>query len=159
MSDQGAVARRVAEKCRQFENRFRAGQLAVMVQEFYLPDAIMEGRELPAQIGHEAITRLFIEVREVCRSIEIEIDPITVIGPVAFGNITNRNTLMTGDVEIHRVLMIWQEKDGDWFVSRDFFFAEQGLLLSELDLVPLVERRPARNRKPRGQVASKAQAR
>jgi len=117
----------------------------------------MEGRELPAQAGHEAITRIFMEAREACDAITIEMDPITVVGAVAFGNITNRNTLLNGDVEIHRVLMIWQKDDDDWFVSRDFFFAEQGLLLSELDIVPrsdkISQRRPSRNRRAPASVA------
>lgn len=106
-----------------------------MVREFYLADAVMEGRELPAQVGHEAITRIFAEAREAYSVIEIELDPITVIGSVAFGNITNRNTLTSGEIEIHRGLMIWQEVAGDWFVSRDFFFAERDLLISAMELV------------------------
>lgn len=149
-----AVEQRVMAKCRQFETRFRARQIAAMVREFYLPDAIMEGRELPAQIGHEAITRIFMEARAACGSITIEMEPLTVIGTVAFGNITNHNALLSGFIEIHRVLMIWEERDGDWFVSRDFFFAEQGLMLSELDVLPrgdrIEQRRPARGRRAQG---------
>ena len=156
MADTSAVEQRVTAKCRQFETRFRARQIATMVREFYLPEAIMEGRELPAQVGHEAITRIFMEAREACSSITIDMEPITVVGKVAFGNITNHNALLSGIVEIHRVLMIWEEKDGDWFVSRDFFFAEQGLLLSELDVLPrgdrIEQRRPARGRRAQGSV-------
>jgi len=154
--DATAVEQRLIAKCRKFEARFRARQIAAMVREFYLPDAIMEGRELPAQVGHQAITRIFREVREACNSITIEMDSVTVIGKVAFGNITNHNALLSGFVEIHRVLMIWEERDGDWFVSRDFFFAEQGLMLSELDLVPrgdrIEHRRSGRSRRTQGSV-------
>ncbi|MBD3760219.1 hypothetical protein O4H52_15345 [Sphingomonadaceae bacterium G21617-S1] len=156
MADVNLVEQRLTAKCRQFETRFRARQIAAMVREFYLPDAVMEGRELPAQVGHEAITRIFMEAREACTSITIEMEPISVIGKVAFGNITNHNALLSGFIEIHRVLMIWEEKDGDWFVSRDFFFAEQGLMLSELDVLPrgdrIEQRRPARSRRVQGSV-------
>ncbi|WP_232476061.1 Cif family virulence factor [Flavisphingomonas formosensis] len=156
MADTTVVEQRVTAKCRLFEARFRARQIAAMVREFYLPEAVMEGRELPAQVGHEAITRIFMEAREACSSITIEMDPITVIGKVAFGNITNHNALSSGFVEIHRVLMIWEERDGDWFVSRDFFFAEQGLMLSELDVLPrsdrIEHRRPGRGRRAQGSV-------
>ncbi len=152
-----SVEQRVLAKCRQFEARFRSRQIATMVREFYSPDAIMEGRDLPAQIGHEAITRIFMEAREACGSISIEMEPLTVVGQVAFGNITNHNALLSGFVEIHRVLMIWEEKDGDWFVSRDFFFAEQDLMLGELDVLPrgdrIEPRRPARGRRTLGSVS------
>ena len=150
------VEQRVIAKCRQFETHFRARQIATMVREFYLPDAVMEGRELPAQVGHEAITRIFLEAREACSSISIEAEAITVIGKVAFGNITNHNVLLAGPVEIHRVLMIWEEKDGDWFVSRDFFFAEPDVMLSELDVLPRPDRvdrrRLAKGRRTQGAV-------
>ena len=156
MTETDLVEQQVIAKCRQFETRFRARQIATMVREFYLPDAVMEGRELPAQVGHEAITRIFLEAREACSSISIEAEAITVIGKVAFGNITNHNVLLAGSIEIHRVLMIWEERDGDWFVSRDFFFAEPDLMLSELDVLPrsdrIDRRRPAKARKLQGAV-------
>lgn len=137
---ENVVEQRVIAKCRQFETRFHARQIATMVREFYLPDAVMEGRELPAEVGHEAIIRIFMEAREACSSISIQAEPITVVGKVAFGNITNQNALLTGSIEIHRVLMIWEERDGDWFVSRDFFFPEPNLMLSGPDVLPRIDR-------------------
>lgn len=153
MTDAENVEQRLIEKCQQFETRFRARQIATMVREFYLPDAVMEGRDMPAQVGHEAITQIFLDAREACSSISIEAEPVTIIGKVAFGNITNHNVLLAGSIEIHRVLMIWEERDGDWFVSRDFFFAEPDLMLSELDVLPRADRRRmAKGRKPQGVV-------
>ena len=156
MTETNLVEQQIIAKCQLFETRFRARQIAAMVREFYLPDAIMEGRDMPAQVGHEAITQIFKQAREACSSISIEAEPITVIGKVAFGNITNHNVLLAGSIEIHRVLMIWEERDGDWFVSRDFFFAEPDLMLSELDVLPrsdrIDRRRPAKARKLQGAV-------
>ena len=153
MTDTNFVEERVVAKCREFETRFRKRQIATMVREFYLPDAVMEGRDMPAQVGHEAITRIFMQARESCSSISIEAEPIRVIGQVAFGNITNQNVLINGSVEIHRVLMIWEEQDGDWFVARDFFFAEPDLMLSELDVLPRTDRRRlSKGRKLQGAV-------
>lgn len=140
MTDAATVEQRIAAKCRQFESRFRARQISAMVQDYYAPEAIMEGRDLPAQLGHEAIIHVFMEAREVCHSIRIDMDPITVIGEVAFGNITNRNTMLNGDVEIHRVLTIWQERNGDWFVLRDFFFSEQNLSFGDVGIDPIEEK-------------------
>ncbi|MES1983968.1 MAG: hypothetical protein V4461_03340 [Pseudomonadota bacterium] len=153
MTEAENVEQRLIEKCQQFETRFRTRQIATMVREFYLPDAVMEGRDMPAQVGHEAITQIFLDAREACSSISIEAEPVTIIGKVAFGNITNHNVLLAGSIEIHRVLMIWEERDGDWFVSRDFFFAEPDLMLSELDVLPRADRRRmAKGRKPQGAV-------
>lgn len=163
MSGVEAVSQRVASKCRQFESRFRAKRIPAMVRDFYLPDAVMEGRDLPAQVGHKAITRIFTEARSACCRIDIELDALTVVGKVAFGNITNRNTLTSGEIEIHRVLMIWQEVDGDWFVSRDFFFAEQDLLLTELEFAPSIDEidtmRIPRRRGMRPQAAARSRRR
>lgn len=114
----------ISGKCLRFEEMFCASRIEEMVAGFYLPSAVLEGRDLPPQRDHGAIARIFREARDTYESISIELDPLEIHDTVAFGTFTNRNTLPTGEVEIHRGIMIWRKIQADWLVARDFFFAE-----------------------------------
>ena len=130
MSRDEEVAELLTGKCRQFERRFRDRRIEELVADFYLPDGVLEGRDMPPHAGHEALRSILLDAREVYSMIEIDLDPVTVVGSVAFGSFTNRNILPDEEIEIHRGIMIWREVDGSWRVARDFFFAEDHLSAS-----------------------------
>lgn len=125
----------IFRKCREFEDSFQVGSIKDMVRKFYHSDAILEGRDLPAQLGHDAITSVFQEARISCDKISINLDPILIVGDVAFGSIRNSNWLNTGEVETHRGLMVWLKKDEEWRVIRDFFFTEGYPIFDSIPLV------------------------
>ena len=125
---------RLRAKCDQFGKDFAAGRLSEMTIAFYHPEAVMEGRDMPAEQGLTAIGHIFEEAREVYSSLTIELEEITQVGDVAFGNFTNRNSIIGGGMDIHRGLMIWTRSGDDWLVVRDFFFSENSPLLSSIGL-------------------------
>ncbi len=147
------VTDEIARQCVRFEALFKASQIDEMVSLFYAPDAILEGRDLPPQRGREAIRHVFADARAMCHSIKIELDGIEVHGDVAFTGITNTNQLASGEIEVHRGIMIWRRFEAGWQVVRDFFFIEEHPLFGGLD--PLLgdaprksQRRPTTRRKP-----------
>jgi ketosteroid isomerase-like protein len=119
------VQDRLEQKCQQFAALFAAKSINQMIEAFYAVDAVMEGAELTRQHGRDAIERAFSEARESCRSIEINLDPVTVVGDVAFGCITNINVMKDGGCQVHRGMTVWTKSDGDWFVQSDFFFTQR----------------------------------
>lgn len=122
--------------CDRFGKDFKAGRIAEMTASFYHPDAVMEGRDMLAEKGHQAIGRIFEEARAVYSSLVIELEEVTCVGDVAFANFTNRNGVIGGGEEIHRGLMIWVREGDDWLVVRDFFFAENAPLSNSMALYP-----------------------
>ena len=132
-----ALSDLLSKKCAQFGRDFKAGRIEEMTNAFYHPEAVMEGRDMPAEKGRLAISRVFQEARDVYSALVIELEEVTQIGDVAFANFTNRNTIVTGGLDIHRGLMIWTRSDDDWFVIRDFFFAEEAPLLEPVALYPV----------------------
>lgn len=131
-----ALSDLLRKKCAQFGRDFKAGRIEEMTNAFYHPDAVMEGRDMPAEHGRSAISRIFQEARDVYSALVIELEDVTQIGDVAFANFTNRNTIVTGGLDIHRGLMIWAREGEDWLVIRDFFFAEDAPLLEPVALFP-----------------------
>lgn len=128
---------RLRKKCQRFGEDFAAGRISEMTSRFYHADAVMEGRELPAEKGHQAIARIFAEAREVYSALAIELDSVTQIGDVAFGNFTNRNSIIGGGEDIHRGLMVWVRVNEEWLVARDFFFADGDPLFNSVPHYPL----------------------
>lgn len=128
-----SVTDEIARQCVRFEALFKASQIDEMVGNFYAPDAILEGRDLPPQRGREAIHHVFADARAMCHSITIELDGVEVHGDVAFTGITNTNQLANGEIEVHRGIMIWRRFDAGWQVVRDFFFIEEHPFFGGLD--------------------------
>ena len=124
------------KKCATFGKDFKAGRIKEMIDRFYHPEAVMEGRDLPAQEGREAICRIFEEALDVYSSLTIELEDVKLIGDVAFGNFTNRNAIIGGGEDIHRGLLIWRKDGDEWLAVRDFFFAEGDPLFNSIPLYP-----------------------
>lgn len=137
------------KKCLQFGRDFKAGRIEAMTNAFYHPDAVMEGRDMPAEVGRLAISRIFEEARGVYSALIIELEDVTQIGDVAFANFTNRNTIIAGGIDVHRGLMIWTLVGDDWLVIRDFFFAEGAPLLDPVALFPVRAGATTHTRSPR----------
>ncbi|MFT4025641.1 MAG: hypothetical protein QM676_02395 [Novosphingobium sp.] len=115
---------RIIDKCVHFEALFAEARILELTRMFYHATAVLEGRDLPPQVGHDAISKVFIEASYNYAGISILLDDIEIVDTVAYGSITNSNTLKNGATEVHRGVLIWRKFGNDWFVVRDFFFAE-----------------------------------
>ena len=116
---------RFQAKCDRVARLFSAGLIDELVSIFYATNAVLEGKGLPPQIGIPAIAKTFKDVRTLYRSMEINLDIVTIVGTVAYGTQTNFNTRIDGHVENHRGLIIWQNINHDWLVVSDFFYTDQ----------------------------------
>lgn len=123
-------------KCDVVARLFEAGAITELVSMFYAPTAILEGKGLPPQCGLSAITQTYQDVRRLYPSMRIELDPVTVVGNVAFGTQKNLNLRIDGQLENHRGLMVWHKIEGEWRIVMDFFYTDHDIdfLMSPLTL-------------------------
>ena len=117
-----ALAKELRARLDYFEQRFAAGDLETLAENFYTEDAIVEGYGMPPQIGRRAIAAAFKDVRSAGLS-RIKVDfseAPRISGDLAYQFITNDNDF-AGQTEVHRALIIWRRTADGWLCEVDFF--------------------------------------
>lgn len=122
----GALAKELRARLDYFEERFAAGDLETLANNFYTEDAVVEGYGMAPQIGRRAIVAAFEGARSAGLS-RIKVDSSEaprVSGDLAYQFITNDNDF-AGQTEVHRALIIWRCTSDGWLCEVDFFTPRQ----------------------------------
>ncbi len=113
----------IEKRSRLFEERFTAGDISGLLDAYYHDAAIMSPPGSPLLKGREGIAGFFNAAKTTYKSIMLELVELHEIGPVVYelgqGVLTPKDSKQE---TLHiRYVLIWQNFDGEWRVSMDFF--------------------------------------
>lgn len=99
MNDTAALAQLFRERYDYFERMFERGEIEVLVNEFYIDNAVVEGYGMAPQVGKAAIAQAFKAARDTAFArIKINMDlPAPSTGDVVYQFITNDNVQRGAD--------------------------------------------------------------
>ncbi len=122
-SAQVNLSEEIEKRSRQFEDRFAAGDVNGVLDTYYHDTAWMSPPGAPLLKGRDGIAGFFNVAITIYKSLELELVELREVDAVTYE--LGRAVLTPKDSNqdpLHcRYLVIWQNIDGVWRVSMDFF--------------------------------------
>ncbi|UWR46810.1 nuclear transport factor 2 family protein [Phaeobacter inhibens] len=113
----------IAEKSRQFEADFAAGDVAALVEGYYTPDPVVIGQGIGTFTGPDGASAYFLGAVQDMKTAQLSTTSVQHEGRSAIE--TGRVVLTpraegTGDINLAYVV-VWQNGEDGWKVHMDYF--------------------------------------